>query len=223
MGVLLAWAVVLTNVAYMVPAYVLMRNKSADFSWEAFDFGFTGLISAFYHGCAAPAIYSCPVPYTTLLPLDLVMAMFSITNAVSPFIMRYSRWGRFAYRECMLIATCILVLYAPAIGNNTPAIIVSAVNAVVFTLLIRPCVREGKFPLVYGLMSVICIVVGVVCYGEDQQYSRGDDGYQGLHSLWHVFSAMSAAFILHALPDCDEVAPAVASECASLVTEPYSS
>lgn len=195
----LSWFVLVSNVAFLLPAWVLAARTRWTYAWEACDFVLIAFVSATYHACDAPDLDWCATRFTTLRFADLWVSFHALVSLASPWI--GLAWGaawRLVYRSVGAILVFLLVAYdGGTVRGTTPYVAAYAC----FGMLVSVRVVSVRAVWKWFLAALVWLGVALALVSVSSDDPPGDTRYQSMHgSGSHIAQSLAAACIYAALP-----------------------
>ncbi len=192
------WFLVWSNLTYLLPACVLLFKSWRDklrWNLELSFFLCVGLVSAVHHWCDTPAISQCLQRKSSLYMLDLLFSYFAITMTFGPFLVDLPR----AVYHIFAVVGPVLILLL--LGNNIAGaviLVVLGIMSFVGSQLRGWCSNWREHWEVFPAAALFA--VGIVFKTMSDKLQADEYDYIWTHSLWHMTTALAAAFLFLDLP-----------------------
>lgn len=190
------WALVWTNLVYLLPVAVLLyksHNNKTKFGVEIGLLLSVLIASSVHHACDTASIQQCHSQRPlSLYFLDLLFSYMAIVIGFGAFYHKFMR----AVYHCTAIP--VVVFVTAYWGDNvTAASVMIALAAVLFVLHEIP--RWLKQPMVLVRILPAALLFGLALWAKSNSdlTEQKDDPqhYLKWHTMWHVFGGFAATFM----------------------------
>lgn len=189
------WALVWSNLVYLLPVAVLLYkswNNRTKFGVEIGVLLSVLVVSSIHHACDTASIRQCHQRPLSEYFLDLYMSYLSIMITFGAF---YHKTMRAAYHCVALPVVALVTAYW---GNDmTAASVMIALSAALFVFHEVP--RWLREPLVLARILPAVLLMALALWSKSQsdrvEQNENPEWYLKWHVMWHVFSAVAAAFL----------------------------